>query len=238
MKQIVNDILLFIGLIFLTSIITVAIYSYYYQSSGLDHVSQSAYMVNGLLTQVLVFFGSFVLFLLITKQTISDLLWIKKPDGDWLRKTAIILLVAYLVAVILGYINGLVSELIPENSFVLYSQKVNKIQTEVLSSFEGLSILYPIIVVAVLPAIAEELVFRGFLLRKIYDFKQNRNTAIIISATVFALVHFQILNLLPIFFMGLILGYVYYESKNILYPILLHFLFNASQVILVQYINI
>ena len=95
---------------------------------------------------------------------------------------------------------------------------------------------YTIIVIGIVPAIAEELVFRGFLFRKLFDLSGNSNLAIAISALIFALVHFQILNVLPIFIMGYILGYVYFNTRNIIYPMLIHFLYNTTQVILTYYL--
>lgn len=85
---------------------------------------------------------------------------------------------------------------------------------------------------AIIPAICEEIFFRGFLQQLSFDIFKNKHLAIIITAIIFSILHGDIYNMLPRFILGLILGYIFANSKNILYPILAHALHNSLAIIL------
>ena len=93
-----------------------------------------------------------------------------------------------------------------------------------------LNLLLNLFAMAVMPAVLEELLFRGVivgLLRPLGD-----RTAILISALVFAFAH-GTLNQIPFaFLLGLAFAYFYIRTDNILLLILLHFVNNAVSVML------
>lgn len=98
-------------------------------------------------------------------------------------------------------------------------------------SFNGLGyFLCSIILVAILPAITEELFFRGVLQKILVNWTKKKWLGIVISAFVFSAFHFQFLTFLPRFFMGIMLGYLFVWSGNILIPILAHFLHNLFSI--------
>lgn len=86
-----------------------------------------------------------------------------------------------------------------------------------------------LVMIAVLPAIFEELLFRGVLQRLFIRMTGTPHLGIIITGFVFGLIHMQIINLLPIAILGILLGYLYYWTQNIWFPILAHFFFNGMQ---------
>ncbi len=86
-----------------------------------------------------------------------------------------------------------------------------------------------LIMIAVLPAIFEELLFRGILQPLFIKLTDNHHFGIIITGFVFGLIHMQIINLLPIAILGILLGYIYHWTKNIWFPIFAHFFFNGLQ---------
>lgn len=90
--------------------------------------------------------------------------------------------------------------------------------------FFGLSIAF--IVVAVLAPLLEELFFRGFIYR---TFKKTWPVwlASILTAVVFALVHFQFQTFLPLFFLGLILNYAYQRTGSLWTSVAFHSLNNT-----------
>lgn len=73
--------------------------------------------------------------------------------------------------------------------------------------------------------IVEEIFFRGMVLRGLLNRYSDR-IAIILSALVFALVHMSLVQLLPGFFIGLMLGYVYVRTRRSLSTVILIHLFN------------
>ena len=87
------------------------------------------------------------------------------------------------------------------------------------------------IVVAILPGIAEELVFRGFLQNILMKIIKNPHISIWLAAFIFSLIHGSLLNLIPRMLMGAVLGYVYYYSQNIWIPIIVHAVNNAASII-------
>ena len=89
---------------------------------------------------------------------------------------------------------------------------------------------------AILPAVGEELTFRGVLMNLVHENSKNYITAILVSAFVFALIHLQLHNFLALFFMGLVLGYVYFLTKNLWVAIIAH-LFNNGIIVVMSYLN-
>lgn len=92
-------------------------------------------------------------------------------------------------------------------------------------------------IMALLPAIGEELFFRGSLQKSLLRISNKPWLAIIISSAIFALLHGTFFKILPIFTLGLILGIVYHVTRNLWYTILIHFLNNAFAVLSVYYSN-
>jgi uncharacterized protein len=95
-------------------------------------------------------------------------------------------------------------------------------------------LLFTIIIIAFLPAVCEELLFRGCLQNiLIQQFtKKNAMIAIIIAGTIFGLIHGQMQTVLPRIFLGIVLGYLYYWSDSIWVSIIAHFVNNGLQVVI------
>jgi len=79
---------------------------------------------------------------------------------------------------------------------------------------------------ALIPAIGEELMFRGYLMN-LFSQKSNYHNGIAFSALIFAFVHFNFSNFFYYFVLGVVMGYVYYWGRNLLFPIIIHFINNA-----------
>ncbi|MFT7614514.1 MAG: membrane protease YdiL (CAAX protease family) [Parvicellaceae bacterium] len=107
-----------------------------------------------------------------------------------------------------------------------------QVKSAILNTTNGWTVVLNILTMALVPAICEELFFRGVLLRLSYQGTGRIHLGVIMSALVFALFHREFDNILSITFMGVILGYLYVYSGTILVPILLHFLNNSIYIIL------
>jgi hypothetical protein len=92
------------------------------------------------------------------------------------------------------------------------------------------ALLVNIVVMALLPAVAEELFFRGALQKALLRLSDQPWLAILISSLIFALLHLTVFKVLPIFFLGLLLGTIYHFTRNLWYTIFIHFLNNAMAV--------
>jgi membrane protease YdiL (CAAX protease family) len=87
-----------------------------------------------------------------------------------------------------------------------------------------------LIVIAVLPAIGEELMFRGGVQRSLNRAFNNPHLAIWISAIIFSAIHLQFYGFVPRMLLGAGFGYLYYYSGSIWYAMLAHFINNAYAV--------
>ena len=85
--------------------------------------------------------------------------------------------------------------------------------------------------IAILPALGEELVFRGIIQKGLYRLG-NPHVAIWLTAILFSAVHMQILGFVPRMLMGVAMGYLFLWSGNLWYPIIAHLTNNAVAVTL------
>ena len=90
--------------------------------------------------------------------------------------------------------------------------------------------LLNIIMIAILPAIGEEFLFRGVLQKLFKDLFGNVHIAIFVSAFLFSAMHLQFFGFFPRMVLGLLLGYMFYFSNNLWVPIIGHFFNNAFAV--------
>ena len=83
---------------------------------------------------------------------------------------------------------------------------------------------------AVAAPIFEETLFRGFLLPSLTRYMPAAG-AIALSSLVFAIAHLSLSEVVPLTVLGSMLGFVYWRSRNLLAPILLHSLWNSVTMI-------
>jgi membrane protease YdiL (CAAX protease family) len=93
-------------------------------------------------------------------------------------------------------------------------------------------LLVGLVVIALVPAVAEELVFRGGVQRCLVQWFGSRHVGVWLAAAIFSAIHVQFFGFVPRFVLGLVLGYLYEWSGNILVPMAAHFTQNAFQLIL------
>jgi membrane protease YdiL (CAAX protease family) len=98
-------------------------------------------------------------------------------------------------------------------------------------------LLVNLIIIALLPAIGEELLFRGIIQKELVSRIKNHHVAIVIASIIFSGVHLQIQGFFPKFFIGMILGYAYFWTKSIWYPMILHFINNGMQTLVLFFVG-
>lgn len=84
------------------------------------------------------------------------------------------------------------------------------------------------LVIAIIPAIAEEILFRGVMQNLLHKYSDKIHLSIWVTAIVFGIIHFQFLSLFPRVFLGAIFGYLYYYSGNFKLAVLGHLINNGS----------
>jgi uncharacterized protein len=169
-----------------------------------------------------------------------------KNPGEYLKTNkrvmvSVVLLVFILVFLVQPFIN---LTAVLNRLFVLPSS-LSEIQTWMMDSetsaetntkaFLEVSsfwiLLFNLIMIAVLPAIAEEFFFRGIIQRIFVDWAKNIHVGILLSAIVFSAFHMQFFTFVPRVIMGIYLGYLFVWSGSIWLPVFAHFVNNAVGVI-------
>lgn len=104
-----------------------------------------------------------------------------------------------------------------------------------VETFSGL--IFNIFMIAFLPAIGEELLFRGVIQRIFTNWTRNFHWGIWISAILFSALHMQFYGFIPRMFLGVLFGYLLVWSGSIWLPIVAHFINNAVAVIAMYMID-
>lgn len=88
-----------------------------------------------------------------------------------------------------------------------------------------------IFMIALLPAIGEEFMFRGLVLTFIKNWSNKTHLAVWISAIIFSMIHFQFYGFVPRMMLGALLGYLFVWSGSIWVSVFAHFINNGTAVI-------
>lgn len=83
------------------------------------------------------------------------------------------------------------------------------------------------LVVGLLAPLAEEMVFRGAVLRNLLRWKENPWIGIVISAVLFAVIHMNPAQMPHAFLIGLLLGWLYYRTDSIVPGVVYHWVNNT-----------
>lgn len=102
---------------------------------------------------------------------------------------------------------------------------VSNVEQSIVARDPVAMVLYAI-VVSVCAPVWEEIVFRGFLLPSLTRYMPVW-CSILLSSVAFALAHFNLQRMLPLVFLGAVMGAVFARSRNLLPSMLLHSLWNA-----------
>ena len=97
------------------------------------------------------------------------------------------------------------------------------------SSYGGFAI--NILMIAVLPAIGEEFLFRGVFTRLFISWLKNNHAGVWMAAFIFSAIHMQFYGFIPRLLLGAAFGYLFIWSNNIWVPVAAHFVQNATSVV-------
>jgi len=94
------------------------------------------------------------------------------------------------------------------------------------------AMLLNLFMIALLPAIGEELIFRGVFQRIFHRMFRSGHIAVWLTAFFFSFLHFQFFGFVPRFILGLVFGYLFLWSRTLWIPVIAHFVNNAVPTIL------
>jgi uncharacterized protein len=117
-----------------------------------------------------------------------------------------------------------------ENWMKLTEDKATRLEEQMLQVHSWYALFFNIVLIAVLPALGEELFFRGALIRIFREWR-GFQPAIWIVAFIFSAIHLQFYGFVPRLLLGAFFGYLLLWSGNLWLPILAHFINNVVAVI-------
>ena len=98
------------------------------------------------------------------------------------------------------------------------------------------SLCSSLLIIAALAAVSEELLFRSVIQKALIKLFKNAHVAIIVTAFVFSAVHMDFFGFFPRAILGVMLGYMFWLSGSIFPSMLMHFVNNAT-IVMLYYLN-
>ncbi|MFK8007315.1 MAG: lysostaphin resistance A-like protein [Saprospiraceae bacterium] len=121
---------------------------------------------------------------------------------------------------------------IPMPSFLIeMEQGTSEMVKNLLLVDQPHELWFNLFIIAVIPAIGEEFIFRGILQKKLVEQLKNPHVAIWLAALIFSAIHMQFQGFLSRMLLGGILGYLYHWTGNLWVPIFAHLVNNAVQIV-------
>lgn len=206
-----------------------------------DYTSDKSISALGFInaaTQIVGFLFSSILFLFVFGK--------KSVNGFWLKFTGSMILLTPIIVLLANPIIGITMEfnnwLIPEGGWLesIFKPMEEKaaITTEALLRMPDVgALLKNVLIIAIIPAVCEELVFRGVLQGQFAKVFKNVHVAIWVSAFIFSAIHLQFYGFIPRMLLGALLGYLLIWTGSIWAPILAHFTNNFMAILASYYVQ-
>ena len=139
-----------------------------------------------------------------------------------------IMFTSLFVAGALGYLNKDIAQAFGMGNWAEQLEKTYNEQAALMLDTKGIGgYLISLFVMGLLPAISEEMLFRGGLQNYLTRATKNPWLSIIVVSILFSIVHFSVYGFLVRFFLGIVLGYIFYATGNLWLSITAHFFNNA-----------
>ena len=177
----------------------------------------------------------FIIAWLLSDKPSEFLQYRQKPD---FRSILFVIAIIYFANPFINFLTEINSKLsLPEwmNSVEIWMQnsenQANQITDAFLSTTSLTTLLMNIAMIGILPAIGEELLFRGIVQQLFKKKFGNAHAAIWISAAIFSALHMQFFGFLPRLVLGAMFGYMLEWSGTLWLPIIAHFVNNVTAVV-------
>ena len=141
-----------------------------------------------------------------------------------------VLLGTIVLTVILNILLSSLVEIFP------ISKDIEKVFKEMVNKENQWGWLYDLFSLAIVPAICEEILYRGVLMQALQK-STSRSIGIALSAFIFALMHFNPWFFPFLFCLGIYFGLLFERSKQLRWPILAHFINNGIAVLGFHFLN-
>jgi len=212
-----------VGILYLISMALFVITNEVLSISGLDKPDYFLQMILIVIIQIAFVFVPTFIYIVWYKPNLIKTFKINKISFKNIILSILIMLFAMPIA---GMLNAIIILIL--NFFGIVNQPL-VFETNTINQ-----LYINIFVVALIPAIFEEIAFRGVIF-KAYE-KLGTKKAIVISAFLFALMHINIQSLVGTFILGLVLAYLVYKTNSIFSSMIGHFTNNAF-IVFITYIS-
>jgi uncharacterized protein len=166
-------------------------------------------------------------------------LGLKAPQkSSFLLIGLVTMIAAYFAVEMLGSLNESIVYLLPKSTqqwILRWESDANGQMKNILSMKAPVDLLMTVLLAGALPAIGEELFFRGILQKLFIQIFRSAWPGIIFTAFLFSAFHMQFMGFIPRVALGIILGALYWYSGSIFTSMLGHFIFNSTGVLLIYY---
>ncbi len=115
-------------------------------------------------------------------------------------------------------------------------EAANNLIKRFLRADTAIDLFINLVMIAMIPAIGEELLFRGIIQRLFSEWTGNRHAGIWIAALIFSAMHIQFYGFIPRTMLGVLFGYLLVWSGTMWVPVIAHFVNNAAAVFVYYFI--
>lgn len=166
-------------------------------------------------------------------------LGIRPPQkNSFLLIGLITMIAAYFAVEMLASANESLVYLLPKSTqqwILKFENEANGQMKNILSMKNPVDLLLTVLLAGALPAISEELFFRGILQKLFIQICKSAWPGIIFTAFLFSAFHMQFMGFIPRMALGVILGALYWYSGSIYTSMVGHFIFNSINVLLIYF---
>jgi len=155
-----------------------------------------------------------------------------------LKSIILVIAIVYLSEPLINWLNEINSKLVlPQGLSALQKwmeqseEQAGKVTDAFLKTSSVSGLLFNLFMIGLLPALGEELLFRGVVQQLLKKWSGNAHTAIWISAAIFSALHLQFFGFLPRLLLGAMFGYMLEWSGTLWLPVIAHFVNNGTAVV-------
>ena len=155
------------------------------------------------------------------------------PNVSTLMLGLLFVMSAFPLAQVAFVANKWLVEQFPALQSFVHSEKLTiKLMEGLLVMQTPWEMVASLVVMAIVPALGEELVFRGIGQKKLIEITGKPALGIALTALIFSITYFEMQRFLAILLLGGVLGLLFFWTKNLWIPIAAHFVNNGAQVII------
>lgn len=152
---------------------------------------------------------------IILKADLKEVFPIKVPALRQLFGTLIMWVATYLVVTLITLIVG-----------YFFPESLNQVSEGLNEVITSIPMWLAFIFVAIMPAICEEVLTRGFIQASFHNFKSKWSIVVLVGI-IFGIFHLDFVRFFPTAILGGTMAYIMFETKNLVLPMFLHFINNG-----------